>query len=62
MEDPNNAANATLTSLYEKTWVVVDTEKALDKGTVIQSLWKFLSFLMSEINACMCEALNHIFS
>ena len=34
MEDPNNAANSTLTSLYQKTWVVVDTEKAVDKGTV----------------------------
>lgn len=33
MEDPNKTGNTTLPSIYQKTWVVVDTDKAVDKGT-----------------------------
>ena len=35
MEDPNNTANATSPSIHGKIWVVVDSEKALNKGTAV---------------------------
>ena len=32
IEDPNNIDNKFLTSIYEKAWISVELEKAVDKG------------------------------